>query len=86
MLTENQLRRLKLYNQLVGKYWFKQMDCPDWLLPVLDRLLGNSCPFHKVKHFKGALVMYVPVLCHLNPFYDSLIEYRANKEGVIPKF
>lgn len=62
--------------------WYKcisalpQVPGPLWLLKALDRALPTACPFERAIWRKGQLVCYVPSLCQLNPFYESLFEYR----------
>jgi hypothetical protein len=38
--------------------------------------LPKKCPFERQIWFKDKLIMFVPALCHLNPFYTQLMELK----------
>lgn len=75
-LTEAQLRRLTAWHQWVEAY-LPALSAPIWLLQLLDAILPTYCIFQRTIWLKGRLICYIPSLCRLNPFYDSLFEYRA---------
>jgi hypothetical protein len=71
--TQSQKERIIKFSELR----FPQIGGPLWLLSLLDAILPQSCPFHKAYWVRGWLILYIPVLCRLNPFYDALYEHRT---------
>lgn len=48
------------------KKWFKDMV----------ENLPQKCPFERQVWWKDTLVVFVPALCHFNPFFTQLMELK----------
>ncbi len=82
----------KWYKQFVslipqpGAEWATKVDMDSWpslLLSVLAMIPTNGCMFNRAFFYKGVLLVYIPQLCKLNPFYSLLVilSYRAKDRG-----
>lgn len=55
----------------------KAHSAPQWFIKLLSSILPHKCIFEKAIFNKnGKLVLYIPQLCKLNPFFDLIMEYR----------
>ncbi|MGL4568282.1 MAG: Mo-dependent nitrogenase C-terminal domain-containing protein [Fusobacteriaceae bacterium] len=75
-MSKAQYHRADRFDEVVEKY-FPQWDCPLFILKILDRILPSYCVFQKTIFIGDILVLYIPSLCKLNPFYLRLLEYRV---------
>lgn len=55
-----------------------QFDGPMWLIKILSGLLPDYCLFERSIFFKGILILYIPKLCQLNPFFKGIVKYRLS--------
>jgi len=76
--TDTQLKLISNWHKFIYDYW-PSWPAPIWFLAILDAILPTACVFNTAKWYKGRLVLYVPALCALNPFYEALFTYRTNK-------
>ena len=42
----------------------------------LCRIIPNSCPFEREIRFFNHIILTIPPLCKLNPFYEQLVTLR----------
>jgi hypothetical protein len=64
-------KKLKIKNWLdsieIKNLRFAQIIC--YLIPA-------SCPFERRIKVRGRTLLYIPPLCHINPFFDNIIALR----------
>lgn len=82
-MTNSQQKRIKQWYSSMSK--LPQWQAYGWWLKLLDLVMPCSCPFEKTYHVANVLICYIPKLCMLNPWYDSLIEYRFGDMKPIEK-
>ena len=46
-----------------------------WFKDIVEKL-PQKCPFERQVWCKNTLVLFIPALCHFNPFYTQLIELK----------
>lgn len=76
--NDNEVLRLQAWDYLVDKL-IPKLTPSDYWLKKLDNLLPDRCVFERTVRYKGVLVLYIPSLCQLNPFYHSIMSYRLEK-------
>ena len=42
----------------------------------LCRLIPSQCPFERDIRFFGRVLLHIPPICKLNPFYEQLVSLR----------
>lgn len=43
---------------------------------ILCRLIPASCPFERDLKILGCILLHIPPLCQLNPFYEQFVGLR----------
>lgn len=43
---------------------------------ILCRLIPASCPFERDLKILGRILLHIPPLCQLNPFYEQFVSLR----------
>lgn len=76
-LNQNQLRNIKNFSKLVNTI-IPQIKGPTLLIKFLANILPDYCVFERAIFYRGHLVVYIPKLCTLNPFYEAIIQYRLS--------
>jgi hypothetical protein len=78
IITGKQSIGMRLWLKAMDCY--PQLDCPKWFLKVLDKVIPDGgCPLYQEWYIGNQLIVYIPQLCGLNPFYKALVEHRMDK-------
>lgn len=76
-MNNAQKNRIALYNKFVNSI-IPQFNGPKFFIKFLSKILPNYCVFEKSLFYKERLIVYIPKLCYLNPFFNSVMEYRLS--------
>ena len=75
--TQKQLKNIEKFSQLINII-IPQLDKPLWLIKLLSKILPDYCIFERAYFCKGILIMYIPKLCVLNPYFRAIIDYKLS--------
>lgn len=75
--TQKQLKSIEKFSQLTNTI-IPQLDKPLWLIKFLSKILPDYCIFERAYFYKGILIMYIPKLCGLNPYFNAIMYYRLS--------
>lgn len=79
MLTEKQAERVKKWEKLTGL--IPQWENPRWLVQFLAEKLPDRCIFHTEITWRSHLIIYIPTLCGLNPWFNAIIAQKLVNWG-----
>lgn len=72
-----QLERIEKFYNTVNKI-IPQINAPLPIIKVLSKILPDFCPFERTIYIGSTLVLYIPKLCHFNPLFNSILNYRIS--------
>ena len=76
-LSQQHLKNIKNFSLLVNSI-IPQINGPLPLIKFLSNILPDYCIFERSFFIKNILVLYIPKLCTLNPYYNAIINYRLS--------
>jgi len=74
-LTETQKIREQKFYDLLSRFC-PRFYRPLWLVRLFSDILPGTCPFERTIFYKDRLILFVPQLCVLNPFYYAIMDFR----------
>lgn len=75
--TDCQKKRISCFYSMCDK--IPNLKGNTLILSTLSKILPEACPFQKAYWFRGRLIVFIPSLCQLNPFYGAILDYRYGK-------
>lgn len=76
----NQIQNQKVENfyENLSKIIPQRKTAPQWFISLLSLIIPHRCIFERTIFFNGILILYIPQLCRLNPFFNLILEHRLN--------
>jgi hypothetical protein len=75
--TPKQLERIENFSKLTNTI-IPQIGAPKQFIIFLSKILPDYCIFERTIYIGSTLVLYVPQLCRLNPFFEAIMQYRLS--------
>lgn len=75
--TQTQLKRIENFLKLINTI-VPQINAPLPFIILLSKILPDYCPFERTIYIGNTLVLYIPKLCMLNPFFQAILNYRLS--------
>lgn len=75
-LTQKQRKKIEMWDNFVSS--LPKFSKPHKLIEILAKLLPDRCIFHREIYYNGVLILYIPSLCGLNPWFDAIVEEKLN--------
>ncbi len=75
--TTKQLENIEKFSRFISII-IPQFNNPMWLIRFLSNILPDYCVFERSLFVGNTLVLYIPKLCNLNPYFNAIIEYRLS--------
>jgi len=74
-LTLKQRKNIQNWEEMVKK--LPKFNKPMFLIRFLARIMPDHCIFRRQVYWRGYLIVFIPTLCGLNPWFDAIIEEKV---------
>lgn len=85
-MKDKKAREPKWWKKLVSKIpqfrikFLDEMEFTKEKAELICKLIPRKCPFNRQYWVGNTLILFIPPLCHFNPFYGQLSDLRLKAE------